>query len=170
MFSLFSLCVWPIRDKFRIVHEVIWLQNRRTSTWKSVSMERISVSVWQTEGHTGFGSAHEWTVMSSGPKSCRQTQNGCGQAIKGVCTLRGLSPAPKGITPWPWDSSAATRLSPAWLRQSLNPLALPTYCILGGHIGLEPILADIKQKVGYSLDKSLVNHRVVRQPLTTVGS
>lgn len=108
-------------DKFKTVHEIIWLQNRRASTWER-AYERALVSVWQTEGPLGFGSAHEWSAMSLGSKSGRQTQNGCGQAIKGVCTLRGLSPAPMGETPWPWVSTSSTlaRLSPAWSRQSFD--------------------------------------------------
>lgn len=95
---LIQTCV-PLRDYFKIVHEVIWLQIRRTSTWKSVSEDGFNVSVWQTAVHPGFGNAHEWTVKSSGPKSGRQTRNGCGQAIKAVCTHRGLSPATTGKIP-----------------------------------------------------------------------
>lgn len=120
MFSWSQICIWPLKDKFRIVHEVIWLQTGRTSTWKSGSDEGISASVWQTAGHLGFGSAHEWTVKSLGPKSGRRTQNGCGQAIKAVCTQRGLSPLPMGTTPWPCGSTSSTvaMLSAASLRQS----------------------------------------------------
>lgn len=94
-----QVCVWILGANFMIVDEVIWLQIRRTSTWKSVSEDGISVSVWQTAGHLGFGKAHEWTLKSSGSKSGRQTQNGCGQAIKAVCTQRDLSLAPMGKKP-----------------------------------------------------------------------
>lgn len=94
--SWIQVCVWIMRDYFMIVDEVIWLQIGKTSTWKHVSEDDIGVRVWQTAGHWGFGNAHEWTVKSSGSKSGTQTHNGCGQAIKAVCTQKGHQSNPQG--------------------------------------------------------------------------